>query len=240
MTPAKNRLIVALDVSTPEEAMKLIHELGDTVGVYKIGLELLFAGGVSLLDKLSHGGYKTFIDAKLLDIGNTIERSVRNIARMGATFLTVHGTDSKTLDAAVKGRGNSSLKLLAITVLTNLQQHDLKEQGIAMSGMELVKHRSKLAKDAGFDGVVSSGHEASIIRENCGLNFNIITPGIRPEWSETGDQARVMTPLKAIEMGADYLVVGRPITQATNPRLAAQKVVVEIEAALKAKSQHFR
>ena len=230
MIPAKNRIIVALDVPTPDEARKLIHELGDSVGVYKIGLELLFMGGLPLIDKLIDGGHKVFIDAKLLDIGNTVERSVRNIARMGATFLTVHGTDRKTMDAAVKGRGNSSLKLLAITVLTNLQQSDLKEQGISMSGQELVKHRAKLAHESGFDGVVASGHEAAEIRSTCGGLFDIVTPGIRPEWSDVGDQARIMTPAKAISMGANYIVVGRPITEATNPKLAAEKIIEEIES----------
>ncbi len=228
---AKNRLIIALDVPTPDEARRLIHELGDSVGVYKIGLELLFAGGLPLLEKLFNSGYKVFIDAKLLDIGNTVERTVRNIARMGATFLTIHGTDRKTLEAAVKGRGNSSLKLLAITVLTNLQQKDLQEQGISMSGQELVRHRAQLAHEAGFDGVVASGHEASFIREDCGSDFQIITPGIRPDWAETGDQARVMTPSKAISLGADYLVVGRPITQAVDPKKAALQIVEEIKEA---------
>ncbi len=241
MTQPKDRLIVALDVPTPEEARKLIQELGGNVGVYKIGLELLFAGGVPLMENLLNYGHKVFIDAKLLDIGNTVERAVRNVSRLGATFLTIHGTDRKTMDAAVRGRGNSSTKLLAITVLTNLQQHDLEEQGITdMTGQELVRHRAKMAMDAGFDGVVASGHEANEIREDCGPTFNIVTPGIRPKWAETGDQARIMTPKKAIKQGADYLVVGRPITQAVDPLRAAMQIIEEIDkAVLKKKSSTY-
>ncbi|MEM7619211.1 MAG: orotidine-5'-phosphate decarboxylase [Pseudomonadota bacterium] len=232
MLKAKDRLIIALDVPTPEDARKLINQLGGTVGVYKIGLELLFAGGVPLMDKLLNSGHKVFVDAKLLDIGNTVERTVTNIARLGATFLTIHGTDRKTLDAAVRGRGNSALKLLAITVLTNLQQQDLNEQGITMPGDKLVEHRAKLAHDAGFNGVVASGFEAAQIRKLCGPGFNIITPGIRPSGSESGDQARIVTPGKAIGSGADYIVVGRPITEAVDPLKAATDIVAEIEAAL--------
>lgn len=231
LTP-KDRLILALDVPTPDEAIRLINQLGDHIGVYKIGLELLFAGGVPLMDRLIKSKHKVFIDAKLLDIGNTIERTVTNIARLGANFLTIHGLDNKTLKAAVKGRGNSDLKLLAVTVLTNLQQSDLSEQGITMSGDQLVQHRAKLAYDAGFDGVIASGFEARKVRDICGPNFKIVTPGIRPTGSEAGDQARIVTPAKAISFGADYIVVGRPITQAVNPLKAAEDIVAEIAASL--------
>ena len=228
----KDRLIVALDVPTPEDAKKLIIELEGNVGVYKIGLELLFAGGVPLMEKMIETGQKVFVDAKLLDIGNTIERAVTNIARLGATFLTIHGTDRKTLDAAVKGRGNSDLKLLAITVLTNIKQADLKQQGINIQGDTLVLRRACMAYDAGFDGVVASGLEASDIRDECGKAFNIVTPGIRPSWAETGDQARVVTPARAIAGGADYIVVGRPITQAVEPKKAALQIIEEIDGAI--------
>ncbi|MGH1352723.1 MAG: orotidine-5'-phosphate decarboxylase [Methyloligellaceae bacterium] len=232
---AKDRLIVALDVPTPNDARKLIQELGGNVGVYKIGLELLFAGGVPLMEKLIETGHKVFVDAKLLDIGNTVERAVTNIARLGATFLTIHGTDRKTMDAAVKGRGNSDLKLLAITVLTNLQHNDLAEQGITMSGEKLVRHRAKMAEEAGFDGVVASGLEAAKIRSDCHPGFNIVTPGIRPEWADAGDQARIVTPAKAISQGADYIVIGRPITQAVDPLKATMMVIEEIESAVQKK-----
>lgn len=233
MLQAKDRLIIALDVPTPDDARKMINELGGTVGVYKIGLELLFVGGVPLMDKLLNSGHKVFVDAKLLDIGNTVERTVKNIARLGATFLTVHGTDRKTLDAAVRGRGNGALQLLAVTVLTNLQQQDLQQQGIQMPGDQLVQHRAKMASEAGFDGVVASGFEAAQIRKNCSPDFKIVTPGIRPSGSEAGDQARIVTPEKAISLGADYIVVGRPITEAVDPLKAAEAIVAEIDAALK-------
>ncbi len=156
----KDRLIVALDVPSVGEARALIDRLEENVGVYKIGLELLFVGGLTLAGELATRGAKVFIDAKLLDIEATVERATAAIARAGATFLTVHATDRKTLDAAVRGRGESGLKLLGVTVLTNLTKADLAQQGIDMEPAELVLHRALLAKEAGFDGVIASGLEA--------------------------------------------------------------------------------
>ncbi len=234
MSPAPaERLIVALDVPTPEEANALIAKIGEHAGVYKIGLELLFAGGAELARRLSDQGQKVFVDAKLLDIPNTVERATANIAALGAAFLTVHGHDIKTMEAAMKGRGGSSdLKLLAVTVLTSLDKSDLEQQGSAMTPAELVLHRAQLRREAGFDGVIASGHEAVSIREATGDDFLIVTPGIRPAGADAGDQARVMTPARAIQAGADYLVVGRPITQAEDPGAAARAIVEEIEQAL--------
>lgn len=230
MTGAE-RLIVALDVATPEEARNLVTQIGDHAGVWKIGLELLFAGGAELARELAKEGRQVFIDAKLLDIPNTVERATANIASMGAAFLTVHGHDIKTMNAAMRGRGSSPLKLLAVTVLTSLDESDLRQQGSTMSPAELVLHRARLRREAGFDGVIASGHEATEIRSATGSDFLIVTPGIRPTGAETGDQARVMTPAKAIAAGADYLVVGRPITQAADPCAAAASIVEEIEVA---------
>ncbi len=228
---ARERLIVALDVATPDEARTLIRKIGDYAGVWKIGLELLFAGGAELARELAAEGKQVFIDAKLLDIPNTVERATANIAGMGAAFLTVHGHDIRTMKAAMRGRGSSPLKLLAVTVLTSLDKSDLEQQGSAMSPAELVLHRAKLRREAGFDGVIASGHEAAAIRNATGTDFLIVTPGIRPSGADSGDQARVMTPARAIAAGADYLVVGRPITQAADPRAAAAAIVDEIEAA---------
>lgn len=229
---ANERLIVALDVPTPEEASELIAKIGDNAGVWKIGLELLFAGGGELARKLSDQGQKVFVDAKLLDIPHTVERATANIAALGAAFLTVHGHDIKTMEAAIEGRGTTDLKLLAVTVLTSLDKSDLEQQGSAMTPAELVLHRAQLRREAGFDGVIASGQEAAEIREATGDDFLIVTPGIRPAGAAIGDQARVMTPAKAISAGADYLVVGRPITQAEDPGAAAQAIVEEIEQAL--------
>ncbi len=230
---AKERLIVALDFPTVTEARALTERLGDSVIFYKIGLEMIFAGGLPLIEDLKSQGKKIFLDAKLLDIGHTVEKATASISRLNADLLTIHGTDLKTMQAAVKGRGNSPLKIMAVTVMTNLDQDDLKQQGIeSRTAEELVLHRAKLAQQAGCDGVISSGHEAAKIRAQSGENFMIITPGIRSASDDIGDQTRVMTPGQAILAGATHLVVGRPITQATNPILAADTIVNEIKQAL--------
>ena len=230
---ARDRLIVALDVPGPEEARALISRIGDAAGVYKIGLELLFSGGVALARDLAASGAKIFVDAKLLDIEATVERATAAIARLGAHFLTVHALDGKTLAAAVRGRGDSQMKLLGVTVLTNLDAADLIEQGIDHPLPEMVLHRARLAREAGFDGVVASAREASAIRAATGAEFTIVTPGIRAAGAARNDQARTATPGEAIEAGANYLVVGRPITAAADPRAAALAIGAEIAAAFR-------
>ena len=232
MTLPRDRLIVALDVPSVEAARALVYKLDDSVGVYKIGLELLFSGGFELAQELARHGRPVFIDVKLLDIEATVERATAAIARMGVQFLTVHALDRKTLAAAMRGRGDSALKLLGVTVLTNLVPADVIEQGIDHPLSEMVLHRAKLAKEAGFDGVIASGHEAAQIRNEVGPEFLVVTPGVRPQGSEAQDQARAMTPRAAIEAGANYLVVGRPITRAPDPRAAANAIVAEISDAL--------
>lgn len=228
MTEAGRRLIVALDVPSVDEARALVDKLGDSVGVYKIGLELLFSGGFALAEELAGHGHAVFVDAKLLDIEATVERATAAVARMGVTFLTVHALDRKTLEAAVRGRGDSPLKLLGVTVLTNLSASDLAQQGIDHPLQEVVLHRAKLAKEAGFDGVIASGHEAASIRKTSSADFLIVTPGVRPQGAPAQDQARAVTPVRAIAAGADYLVVGRPIVAASDPRAAAEAIVAEI------------
>ncbi len=217
----KNKLIVALDMPTYDAARDLVDHLDDKVSFYKIGLELLFVGGLDLASELKNEGKRVFLDMKLLDIGNTVERAVATAAKLGVDFLTVHGHDTKTLAAAIKGRDNSKLKLLAVTVLTSLDGKDLSEQGTTMAPADLVLHRARLAKTAGFDGVIASGHEAATVRAATGPDFLIVTPGIRLPGGEAGDQSRITTPEKALRDGADHLVVGRPINAATNPREAA-------------------
>jgi orotidine-5'-phosphate decarboxylase len=232
MARARDRLIVALDVPGVEQARALIDALQDSVGVYKIGLELLFSGGPLLASELASRGHRVFIDAKLLDIEATVERATAAIARTGAEFLTVHALDCKTLDAAVRGRAGTKLKLLGVTVLTNLDRDDLKEQGISRDPQELAIYRAMLAQEARFDGVVASGQDAAALRQALGPTMLIVTPGIRPEGNARNDQTRIVTPATAITAGADYLVVGRPITAAPDPRKAAEAIVAEIESAL--------
>ncbi len=228
---ARDRLIVALDMPTVEEAQRLVAALGDAVTFYKLGLELLFAGGLDLARSLKGHGKQVFLDMKLLDIGNTVERAVANATDFGVDFLTVHGHDLKTMRAAVTGRGSSKLKLLAVTVLTNLTTDDLLQQGSSLSPADLVLRRAKLARESGFNGVIASGQEAARIREAVGPGFLIVTPGIRLTGSATDDQERITTPGHAIASGADYLVVGRPITQADNPKLIAETFINHIREA---------
>ena len=233
---ARDRLIVALDLATVDAARALVLRLGPAVTFYKIGLELAMAGGLDLARELTGRGTQVFLDMKLLDIENTVERAARNAAATGATFLTVHAQDTKTLHAAVAGKARTQLKVLGVTVLTNLDRRDLDEQGMHTSPADLVLRRARLAREAGCDGVVASGLEAEGVRAAIGPGLAIVTPGIRLPGAVTGDQARVATPEQAIAAGADYVVVGRPITAAADPREAAEAFVRAIEEALAARS----
>lgn len=225
----RDRLFVALDMPTVAEARAMVATLGGTVRSYKVGLELVLNGGLDLASDLKAQGKAVFLDMKLLDIGNTVEKATANVARMGVDFLTLHGTDTKTMAAAARGRGTSGLKLLAVTVLTNLDQADLVEQGIAgKSPADLVLHRARLARAAGLDGVIASGQEAAAVRAAVGPGFLIVTPGIRLPGGSAGDQARIMTPGHAIAAGADYIVVGRPITEADDPKGVAERIVAAL------------
>lgn len=228
---AKNKLIVALDLPAYDDARALVDRLGDAVSFYKIGLELLLAGGLELARELKFDGKRVFLDLKFLDIGNTVERAVAAAAGLGIDFLTVHGHDTKTIEAAVRGRAGSNLKLLAVTVLTNLEQADLDEQGISLTPEQLVLRRAKMADAAGFDGVIASGREASAVRAMSGPQFLIVTPGIRLAGGDSGDQSRVTTPEDALRAGADHLVVGRPINAAKDPRAAAEAFLTRIAEA---------
>ncbi len=234
MTDPRDRMFVALDFAGATRAHRVVHHLGDSVTHYKIGLELLFGGGLEMAAELKAAGKTIFLDMKLLDIGNTVEKATANIAARGLDYLTVHGVDRKTMDAAVKGRGQSELKLLAVTVLTNLDATDLAQQGINSTPLNLVVNRARNAAEAGFDGVIASGAEAAAVRTVVPPGFLILTPGIRPAGAAAGDQARVTTPGQAIRDGASHLVVGRPITGAADPRAAAEAITAEIAAALSA------
>lgn len=233
-TDPRDRLFVALDVPDAHSGRVLVERIGDAATAYKLGLELLFGGALGLIDDLRRSRRSIFLDMKLLDIPNTVERATANIAELGVDYLTVHGVDRKTLDAAVRGRGQSQLKLLAVTVLTSLNADDLRQQGIAdgRTTADLVLDRARMARDAGFDGVIAAGTEAQAIRALTGPGFLIVTPGIRRASDAVGDQARVVTPRRAIADGASHLVVGRPITAATDPAAAARAFASDIAEAL--------
>lgn len=232
MAAARDRLIVALDVPSVREAEALVGQLGETVSFYKVGLELVMNGGTALVKTLKEQGKRVFLDVKFLDIDTTVEKATANAARSGADFLTVHATDSKTLRAAARGAADSQLKVLGVTVLTSLNGADLTEQGISSDPADLVVHRAKLAHMAGCHGVIASGQEAASVRLAIpDRDFAIVTPGIRLPSDAVGDQARVTTPDSAIGAGATHIVVGRPITQASDPRAAAALFVERIAAA---------
>jgi orotidine-5'-phosphate decarboxylase len=228
---ARDRLIVALDFADVGTARAFVDQVGDSVTFYKVGLELVLNGGLDLVRALKAEGKRVFLDMKLLDIPNTVEKAVANAARTGADFLTIHAIDTKTIAAAATGAAGSDLKVLGVTVLTSLDQSDLAEQGIAATPGDLVVMRARLAKAAGCHGVIASGQEAAAVRAATGEGFLIVTPGIRLPSDAVGDQARVATPGTAIADGATHLVVGRPITQAADPRAAAEAFVQAIATA---------
>lgn len=227
---SRDRLIVALDLPGVAEAEAMIARLGDSVTFYKIGYQLAFAHGLSLAEKLARSGKKVFVDLKLHDIGNTVSGGVASVAKLGATFLTVHAYP-QTMKAAVQARG--PLKILAVTVLTSYDQNDLAEAGYAGSVAGLVQKRALQAKEIGVDGLVCSPEEVASVRALVGKGMVLITPGIRPAGAASGDQKRIMTPAKAIAAGADYLVVGRPVTESSDPKAAADAIVEEIAQAAK-------
>jgi orotidine-5'-phosphate decarboxylase len=226
----RDALIVALDVPSVIAAEALIERLGDAVNFYKIGYRLAFAGGLPLAERLAKSGKKVFIDLKLHDIGNTVKEGVESIASLGATFLSVHAYP-QTMRAAVEGRGSSGLKILAVTALTSYDDQDAAEAGYAHAVRDLVRIKAEQARTIGIDGVVCSAAETALVRDVAGPGLAIVTPGIRPAGSAKGDQKRTLTPAEAIRAGVDYLVVGRPIVQADDPRAAAQAIVADIIAA---------
>jgi orotidine-5'-phosphate decarboxylase len=221
-------LIVALDVPSVADARALAADLTGTVGAFKIGHELLLGGGLGLAADLVTAGQRVFLDVKLLDIPTTMERAVANAAALGVDMVTIHGPDTRTVAAAVAGRGRRPLRVLAVTVLTSIVDHDLAEHGVSMPLADLALHRARIARAAGADGVVASGREAAAIRAAAGPGFLIVTPGIRPPDAATGDQARAVTPAEAIAAGATHLVVGRPITRAADPRAAARAILADL------------
>lgn len=227
----RDRLIVALDLPDIAQAEAAIARLGDSVSFYKIGYQLAFAGGLGLVPQLAAAGKKVFIDLKLHDIGNTVARGVESIARLGATFLTVHAYP-QTMTAAVEGRAGSPLQILAVTVLTSYDEADLVAAGYRLGVSDLVQMRAKQAEELGVDGLVCSAEEVGALRGIVAPRMCLVTPGIRPAGSAIGDQKRIMTPARAIASGSDYLVVGRPIVEAADPKAAAEAIQAEILQAL--------
>jgi orotidine-5'-phosphate decarboxylase len=227
----RQRLIVALDVSSVEAAQALVARLGDAVAFYKIGYQLAFAGGLAYAQTLIDAGKEVFVDLKLHDIGNTVAQGVKSVARLGASFLTVHAFP-QTMQAAVEAR-EGRLRILAVTVLTSYDENDLKAAGYSVTVPELVARRAAQARDIGVDGLVCSAEEAAKVRAIVGAKLTLVTPGIRPAGADAGDQKRIVTPAAAIAAGADYLVVGRPVIAAPDPKAAAEAIVAEIAAAAK-------
>jgi orotidine-5'-phosphate decarboxylase len=228
---ASERLIVALDVADTARAEKLIVEIGDAVSFYKIGMELAYSGeGLALARRLAAAGKKVFLDLKLHDIPNTVERATAEVARLGATFLTVHAYP-QTMRAAVAGAKGSRLSILGVTVLTSCDDEDLIEAGYRFGVVEMVRRRAEQAHALGVPGLVASAAEAKGVREAVGPKMILVTPGVRPAGAEAGDQKRVAAPASAIRDGADYLVVGRPVTTAPDPRRAASAIVDQIAVA---------
>jgi orotidine-5'-phosphate decarboxylase len=227
----RDRLIIGLDVPSVEEARSIVTRIGDAGTFYKIGYQLAYAGGFEFARELIGQGKKVFLDLKLHDIGNTVEEGVRSVARLGATFLTVHAYP-QTMRAAAEASAGTPLRVLGVTVLTSYDQADIAASGYPGTVEELVARRADQAAEAGLDGLILSPSEVAAMRRRHG-GLLMVTPGIRPAGSAQGDQKRIATPAEAIRRGADHLVVGRPVTAAPDPAAAAAAIVAEIEGALR-------
>lgn len=229
--PFDPRVICALDVPTADEARALVGKIGDAVGFYKVGLQLFASDGMALARELKASGAQIFLDWKLHDIGATVEKATAVLAGSGCDLLTVHARP-QVMAAAARGAAGSDLKILGVTVLTSLTDDDLKADDHSLSAADLVQHRVRQALEAGIHGVVSSPHEAAIVRELAqeagNDDFLIVTPGVRPVGAALDDQARAATPADALEAGATHLVIGRPITASSDPRAAAQAITGQI------------
>lgn len=233
---ARDRLIVALDVSTLDEASALIEELAGEVGMFKFGLELFSSCGTALFELAERSGIKIFFDGKFHDIPNTVAQASRAITRQKVAMFNLHATGGSAMmqaaAAAVKQTASELIQppaLIAVTILTSMKAETLAgELKVSLPLEQMVLHLAKMAQDAGLDGVVASAKEASAIRQACGPDFLIVTPGIRPSWAASDDQARIVTPKDAIAGGADYIVVGRPIVRAENRVEAARRIVAEL------------
>ncbi|ERT60818.1 orotidine 5'-phosphate decarboxylase [Megasphaera vaginalis (ex Srinivasan et al. 2021)] len=236
---ADERIIAALDVHSLDDMQRLVDRLGDSISFYKVGMELFYSAGPETIRYLKGKGKRVFLDLKLHDIPNTVGQSVRALTRLGADLMTLHAGGGRAMLAAAAeavrsegaARGGAVPKLLAVTVLTSIDEESWQETGAKYGIADSVKRLAALAHECGIDGVVSSPHEASAIRQAEGGGFLIVTPGIRPAFAQSNDQKRIASPQQALRDGADYLVIGRPITQADDPKAAAEKILAEIQEA---------
>jgi orotidine-5'-phosphate decarboxylase len=229
MTEIADKIIVALDVPTKTEALKLVQKLGDKISFFKIGLQLYTAEGPEIVRAVSSMGSKVFLDLKLHDIPNTVARAVESAGRLGVRMLTIHlSGGSEMIRAAISARTNNNW-LIGVTVLTSSTEETLREIGIRDKIDDQVLRLAKLGVEAGIEGVVASSHEIKTLRRGFGDRSRIVVPGVRPSWSERGDQKRTMTPRQALEAGADYLVIGRPITAHQDPPEAVAKILEELD-----------
>jgi len=227
----RDRLIVALDVSSAAAAQALVQRIGDAAGIYKIGLQLFTAEGPQLVRELVLSGRRVFLDLKLHDIPNTVSHAVKAAVELGAHMLTVHASGGAAMLRAATEAGGGRVNILAVTVLTSLNDEDMQEIGVSGRVSDQALRMAALAQSAGCQGIVSSPREAQLIRKSLGEGFAIVTPGVRPAGSDTHDQQRIATPAQAIASGASHIVVGRPITHAADPVTAAAAIISEMEQA---------
>jgi len=227
-TTTRDRLIVALDFPAPAKALALVSVLSGSVSIYKIGLQLYIAAGPAIVQAVAATGAKIFLDLKLHDIPNTVAKAVVAAGELGVQMLTVHlSGGSSMLKAAIEARP-PHLSLLGVTVLTSSTQETLAEAGVDSKVSEQVVRLADLGRNSGIDGLITSPHEVGLLRERFGHEMTLITPGVRPAWAAADDQKRFTTPAEALKAGADYLVVGRPITAAEDPRAAADRLIEEM------------
>lgn len=227
---ARDRLIVALDAPSVADARALVARIGAEASFYKVGMELVYAGGLPFVGELVDAGKKVFLDLKLHDIPNTVEKAARQVARLGATYLTVHAYP-QTMRAALAGVAGTATEILAVTVLTSMTDADLAAAGYAQGVADTVARRADQAREIGIAGLILSPQELVAMRARVGRSLKLVTPGVRPAGAALGDQKRIATPARAIRDGADALVVGRPVTEASDPAAAAAAIVAEIAGA---------
>jgi orotidine-5'-phosphate decarboxylase len=227
----RERLIVALDVPSASEAQKLVARIGDVAGIYKVGLQLFVAEGPSIVRDLVSSGRRVFLDLKLHDIPTTVALAVKSAAELRVDMLTIHASGGAAMLRAATEAAAGRLNLLAVTVLTSLNDEDMQEIGVSGRASDQVLRMAALAQSAGCQGIITSPRESPMVRKALGEGFAIVTPGIRPAGAETNDQQRIATPAQAISNGASHIVVGRPITHASDPATAAQAIIAEMEQA---------
>ena len=228
---ADERLIVALDLPTADDALRLVDRLASQVGFFKVGSQLFTAAGPDIVRALVARNQKVFLDLKYHDIPNTVAAAVKSAAGLGVSLLTLHGLGGRAmLEAAAGARPDGPLRLLAVTVLTSHDEASLADIGLAGPLSDSVRRLARLARDAGIDGVVASPLEARLLREACGKGFLIVTPGVRPAGAQAGDQSRLATPAGALSAGADYLFVGRPDIEAPDPAAAVAAIVQDMKS----------